>query len=729
MKNVIYSLLLLTAAVVATDVSAQGWGYARYGNWAADVAEASDGSVFAVGLSHDSADLVYYDSYVVKLGSDGTLIWGNNGEGLLYDYFSGEKVLPSDDGGCIVYCSVDLGQPGYYKLDSMGNIEWQSDFTTGFTYLYYGTAVQLSDGRFVSVGLAEDLMYYITVVNSDGTYLDTYSIAADTSGGWGFSYWDYKETGLAATADGGFAFSCGKEGYRTIHKFDSEMNLEWTQNYPHAADFWEYGPYKNELRIAEDGGYLLSGSGLSNLTGIYSGSLRKTDADGNLEWLQFYNHGADWEEGAHVVQLDADTYVVWTQDAGESSTYGWVLDADGNQVDSIFIPIISCTWGFSETGLEIWDVEKSIDGGYILAGRQYLEDCDQRYTVIKSNADGTFPDCLFNCVWPGDANNDGYADASDLFEIGINYGAEGFTREDTAIDWSGKLSRAWMEEDTLYWYVLNDLKYTDCNGDGVIDDDDTTAVVNNLGLDHPLNPLRTAAGEVELYFDPDFEELAVGVNHIPIFLGDPVNTVDEIYGIRFTITATGESVLGESLKVVFDDSWLASSAERLAISKTVAGEKIVISGIVRKDRNNTGGNGQIATLDVVVIDNISGGAMTDEVDFQFSDVQAIKLNRDAVNVTATGITFPVAESTQVTEMQAAGIRVYPNPAAHNTLYVDASARIILAELTDITGKVVIQLYDLSKGTNSLDISALSPGQYILKIATADHVVNQSIVIE
>ena len=76
-------------------------------------------------------------------------------------------------------------------------------------------------------------------------------------------------------------------------------------------------------------------------------------------------------------------------------------------------------------------------------------------------------------------------------EIGINYGAEGFTRDDDAIDWSAKLARAWMEEDTLYWYVLNDLKYTDCDGNGIINDDDTTAVINNFGLDHPLNTTRT----------------------------------------------------------------------------------------------------------------------------------------------------------------------------------------------------------------------------------------------
>lgn len=728
MKKLFNLLLILTALVFTNTANAQGWGYAVPGHWVQDVAEASDGSVFAVGLVYDITGFSYSDNYVVKLDSDGAMAWSNDGSGLSFGYFTGQNIFPSLDGGCVVYGIADFGSPAFYKLDSDGNIDWESDFAAGFGSLYYGCAVELSDGRFATVGLGEDLFYHIAEVASDGSLLNTYSVAADTIGGWGFSYYDFKETGMVATADGGFAFSSGKSGYRTIHKFDSDINLEWTQDYAHAMDKWEYGQYSNGLRLADDGGYLLAGSASDTLVG-YSGSLRKIDEDGNLEWLQFYNHGLEYEEGAHVLQLDADSYMLWTQNAGDNSTHGWVLDADGNQVDSVLIPIINCTWGFGETGMEIWDVEKTADGGYLLAGRQYLEDCSQRFTVIKSNADGSFPDCIFNCVWPGDANNDGLADASDLFEIGINYGAEGFTREDMTIDWSAKLSRAWMEEDTLYWFVLNDLKYTDTNGDGIINDDDTTAVADNLGLDHPLNVLRTSASDVELYFDPAFDELQVGLNQIPIMLGDAINSVDEIYGIRFTITATGESVLGESLKVVFDDSWLASSTEKLSISKTNASDKLVVSGIVRKDRNNTDGNGQIARMDVVVIDNISGGAMSDEVDFQFGDIQAIKLNRDEVPVTATGITFPVAESTSITEAQAAGINVYPNPAAHNTIYVQSASDILFAELSDVTGKSVMQLHNLTTGTNAIDVSGISAGQYILHLTTADHLVNQLIVIE
>lgn len=730
MKKLFYVLALFVATSIALHTSAQSWGYAVPGHWANDIAEAPDGSVYAAGYAGGDPFFGYSVNYLVKISSTGEMLWTNEDISLPFLYFSPMTLMASSD-GVVVFGVSDYGKASFYKLNADGTLAWtSSDWSSGlgYDYIYQGTAAELSDGRFVAVGLTYEMNYQITEVSSDGELIASHEVATDTTGGWAWSYYDFKETGILATADGGFAFSGGRDGFRILHKFDSDINLEWSQYYAHTTDTWEYGQFTNGLRASSDGGYLLAGSSIQPL-GTYAGSLRKIDADGNLEWLQYYNHGSDIEEGSFVIEMGSGAYVIWTQDAGDNSSYGWVLDSDGNEIDSLFIPIINCTWGWGETGMEIWDVEAAADGGYIIAGRQYLEDCDQRFTVIKSNADGTYPDCIFNCVWPGDANNDGLADGSDLFEIGINYGAEGFTRTDDGIDWEGKLSRAWMEEDTLFWYILNDLKYTDCNGDGIINDDDTTAVVANLGLDHPLNDLRTSAGEVTLFFDPAFDELSVGLNQIPIMLGDALNPVDEIYGIRFTITAEGAAVEGASMQVVFPDSWLATSAEKLSISKTNGDDKIVVSGIVRKDRNNTEGYGQIARLDVVVIDNISGGALSDEVEFTFGDVQAIKLNRDEVIVTAEGIAFPVAETTDINEATAAGINIYPNPVASETIYIETAEAIISAELTDVTGKSVMMINNLSEGTNAIDVSAISAGQYVLQIHTASHVVNQLLVIQ
>ena len=692
MKKILFTLLAVATFGAA---SAQSWGYAREGHWAADVAADADGNVFATGYSWNDPDfLTYNDNYVIKLDADGNELWVNDGLDIPFDYFTSTNVFPDGAGGCTVVGYSNFATAAAYGLDAGGNLTWDSEAwtsTSNNNLLYQGASAKLSDGRIVIGGFNEDYFYRFSVVGTDGSLLSEFEIEADTTG-WAFSYFSYRETGLCATADGGFAFSAGGEGFFNLMKFDSDLNLDWSADYDQDPDTWEYGNYNNCLSQTSDGGYLLAASGSGGAFGTYMGSVRKMDAAGNLEWTTYLNHGADWEEGSHAMQV-GDYYYAWTQDAGDNSSHAWVLDAGGAEIDSVFIPVINCTWGFGETGMEIWAIRPAADGGYYISGRQYVEDCDQRFTVIKSEADGSFGPCIFNCVWPGDANNDGYADADDLFEIGINYGAEGFTRDDDAIDWSAKLARAWMEEDTLYWYVLNDLKYTDCDGNGIINDDDTTAVISNFGLDHPLNTTRTSAEGVPLYFDPSVTTLEVGMNHIPILLGDAIDPVDAIYGIAFTVTTSSSSVDGASLKIRFGDSWMAGADEQLSLSVNSAEEKKAASAMVRTARTNTEGQGEIATLDVVVIDNLAGKLETEDITLHIVDAKAIMLDRSEIPVDAQSASFTadISEPSSLNDLEAGGISIYPNPVAAGQQPVVNGSGIEQIEILDLTGKQVASI--------------------------------------
>lgn len=711
----LFTLLCLLTGIFSA-VQAQSWGYGRGGHWVQDIDEATDGSVFAVGLSGEDPLMGYSSSFVVKLDDNGEEIWHNDGTGLAFDYFTGMNVFAMADGGCIVTGAADWATPGAYRLDADGNVVWDTDsWSSGIAYsfLYQGTAAELTDGRIIMGGFVDDLSYHFVEMDNDGNLLSEFSQAA--GGVFAFSYYDYKETGITATTDGGFAFSAGYPDYRTITKFNSDLAVEWEQAYEHAADTWEYGQYTNGLTQTSDGGFLLAGSASSDITYTYMGSLRKIDYLGNLEWTTFVNHGSDIEEGAHALELSPGNYMMWTQDAGDNSTHGWKIDSSGVEIGEVFIPIINCSWGFGATGMEIWATEPAAGGGYYIAGRQYMEDCSQRYTVVKSNADGTYPDCIFNCVWPGDADNSGLVDADDLFEIGINYGATGFAREDAGIDWEGKLSRAWMEEDSMYWYIFNDLKYTDCNGDSTINDDDTTAVVNNWGLDHPLNTLRTSTGDVPLYFDPAVTSLSIGLNQIPIYLGDAVNTLDEIYGLAFSVTSSSSNIDAASLRIRFGDSWMAGAEEQLAISKASETETLVSGAMVRTSRTNTSGNGQVATLDVVVIDNLAGKIELDDITLQITNAKAIKIDREEIILDPQSATFSAEVSTpdNLNDLAAGGLSIYPNPVSGNTVQLNGNA--LSVSLSDATGRLV---RSFGAGSNQLDISGIAAGTYTIRVITA-----------
>ncbi len=718
--------MLLLAFSFSNLANAQSWGFAKYGNWVNDVAQGPDGNYWACGLGGEDPAATTGD-YVVKLDENGAELWSYTPAGFAWTYGNANSVMPTDDGGVSICYNSDLGSPEIVTLDADGALEWTTDSWTGTNYIYGGLAVRLTDGRIVIGGLA-DFEHTFYEVGTDGSLLSTWTVAPDTGAAWLWSYFEYKEVGITATADGGFAYATGNYGNKIVYKYDSDLNLEYSTYIPWGIS-WEYG-YWNGLKTTADGGLLLSGSGADDL-GNYNGTVRKINAEGSVEWATFLNHGSPYEEGAWAVEMAGGNVICWTQDGGELSTAGWVLDGEtGAELGNIAIPIIATPGGFGDTGMEVWDVENTADGGYLIAGRQWLENFDQRFTVIKSNADGSFDDCIFNCVWPGDANNDGYADGSDLFEIGINFGATGTPREDMTIDWSGKLATAWMEPDSVYWYILNDLKWTDCDGNGTINDDDTTAVINNLGLDHPLNNTRLEGGEAPLYFAPTEDVLHIGLNEIPIMLGDDLTSIDEIYGITFTINVDADVIDAASLKINWNDSWIGNVGETLRLSKTFGDTKQVTGSIVRKDRANTSGDGQIGTLSIVVVDNISGKTESEEVELSFVGVNAIKIDREVIPVAPQQKTMTAEENAGVENPLAEGLSIYPNP-ANDVVYIDNTSAdaIVGIKITDLTGKVVYENNSTNGTSNSIDISALSAGNYLIEINRGSSLSTQALSIQ
>lgn len=81
-------------------------------------------------------------------------------------------------------------------------------------------------------------------------------------------------------------------------------------------------------------------------------------------------------------------------------------------------------------------------------------------------------------VWPGDADDNGIVDNNDLLPIGLAYGEVGFSRCNFSNDWKAIYSQDWT--DTLP--SGTNYKHTDCNGNGIINADDTRLLFRILGL-------------------------------------------------------------------------------------------------------------------------------------------------------------------------------------------------------------------------------------------------------
>ena len=86
-------------------------------------------------------------------------------------------------------------------------------------------------------------------------------------------------------------------------------------------------------------------------------------------------------------------------------------------------------------------------------------------------------------VWPGDVNDNGTVSAIDLLYWGVAYGTEGPARAAVNSDWAPQpLPAPWPQ---TFPNGL-DYAYADCNGDGLINDDDfDDAIEGNFGETNP----------------------------------------------------------------------------------------------------------------------------------------------------------------------------------------------------------------------------------------------------
>lgn len=431
------------------------------------------------------------------------------------------------------------------------------------------------------------------------------------------------------------------------------------------------------------------------LTHATAGSITQTP-DGNYKWI-WYNFSGGFYDPAV-----GDYMTVNTMDNSFTITDEQIIQYAPYDVIECIVAAPSAP---------------AVDDAYIMGGMSWDIGVPAYATVMSSGAADALPECIFNCVWPGDADNSGLVDMDDLLSIGLGYGTSGPTRDAVDIFWEAHQADAWA---TALPAGINH-KYTDCNGDGMIDATDEEAVDANYSFEHPLYNLRTTEGEVPLYYSMD-APISIGENSVPIYLGDAANMVDAIYGIRFTATASGEVIEPASVYVTFEDSWFGDAGDMLQLSKskTAAAD----AGLVKTDHTNSDGYGQIGTLHFVVIDNIAGKVTADEITLGFESARAIDVTGTELSLEATE---SVVDITLNADAQSSPqFVIYPNPVSEQVLFVTTPLQAATVTLVDITGKTVLEAQVSGQRINLPELPA---GQYILRIVQDGLSHNQSICLQ
>ncbi len=353
----------------------------------------------------------------------------------------------------------------------------------------------------------------------------------------------------------------------------------------------------------------------------------------------------------------------------------------------------------------------------------YLATKKGMYAIISFNQFGCRDsiNLTVNCsdsVWPGDADHNGIADNNDLLPIGIAQNLSGPIRPNASILWTGQYCTNWGVQ------LLNgtNIKHTDCNGDGLINPDDTFAIIQNFGLIHSKKEnereeWRAGTPALFVFFDKDTVRNG-DILTASIQLGDNSLQVSNFYGVAFTFNYDSKVVDTSKTYISYPPSWIGNSSEKISIRKDLKDVGELKTAVTRINHFNVSGNGEIAQVHMIITtDNINGIKYYNNVS-SISLINAIDSVGNPITLNA-GIDSVVVETTptDIETVKQFNLQVYPNPAS-GTLFIKSEETLFeQVSITNLLGESVL-IGKLSGKNNSLDVSDLPSGIYLLKLKTA-----------
>lgn len=323
--------------------------------------------------------------------------------------------------------------------------------------------------------------------------------------------------------------------------------------------------------------------------------------------------------------------------------------------------------------------------------------------------------CITNDVWPGDANSDLVANMYDILPIGIAYGATGPMRTGASISWVAQASVPWGQ--TLASSI--DYKHVDCDGNGVIDSLDYIAVSTNYGSTHARigdqTPITAVNGH-DLAVSFSNSLAAPGQYMTASFdLSNVSGSVNDVYGIAFTLNFDASLVQNGLLNFNQSNSWLLSSSDMFRNIASSSGQYEI--GLVRTNQQNVSGTGSILDFNFIVEPSINSIVANN---FYISNIRLIDNVGNEFPVNALGGVLTVDPQASVEDVLGLKWSITPNPAKDRLSihFVESIGENSGFEINDLQGRLVFKnTLDIHTLKKEIDISSFEKGVYIIRIQT------------
>jgi len=283
------------------------------------VVETSNGCLVVTGRKYVSGG--GHQVYLLKIDSNGTIVWERNFGGYLGD--CGYSVDETSDGGLVVVGYTDSSgndkQVYLLKTDSNGNFLWEKNFG-GSSYDYGSGVIETSDGGLAVAGytgsFGNDKQVYLLKTDLDGNLLWQKTFGSSST------FYGYN---IVETKDGGLVVAASKYSQIYLLKTDSNGNLLWEEILGGSI----FGEIDRNVVETTDGGLVVTGYAVSseNTQQVY---LVKTDSDGTVLWEKNFG-GTNCEYGYSVVETSDSGLVVtgYTESFGNDRQV-YLLKTDSN---------------------------------------------------------------------------------------------------------------------------------------------------------------------------------------------------------------------------------------------------------------------------------------------------------------------------------------------------------------------------------------------------------------
>ncbi|MBN1837763.1 MAG: hypothetical protein JW820_18035, partial [Spirochaetales bacterium] len=315
---------------------------------------------------------------------DTSVTWTNQLGGAGDD--AGLSILQADDEGFVIagYTEREPFGSGDYDVwlldtDSEGEELWSKTFGGGGDDR--GCCVrQVADGGYIIVGYTEREPL------GSGDF-DAWLIKTDASG---VEQWSYPFGGagddrgwcVETTTDGGYVIAGETDSLGAspcdvwLLKTDADGIEQWSRTY--GPSIYDSGRC---VRQTPDQGFVIAGV-TANSTTDTDAYLIRTDADGIEQWAESFGGDFDTPDGATAVATESDGGYVLAGHKWYGDFSGWLIKTDGSgekQWEELY-------------GGGAWDqweaIQKTADGGCILAGMTRSSGLWEQAWLVKTDADG-----------------------------------------------------------------------------------------------------------------------------------------------------------------------------------------------------------------------------------------------------------------------------------------------------------------------------------------------------